>query len=188
MGWESSTLSEFGFQYCSRGAGGAVVGRVIDVSTARGMPGEQYSFCIWVSVLLTGCWRSSTLSDFGNHYCSWSAGGAVVDRVIDVSTAPARLYLLLALPLVLLLILLLDPVSHEKALPHFNEMRQPALVSPFSTYLYTGIFLDYFPVFNYYCVQYFSFRYRCSGEYNSHNIQDFLYSLELNQFPREGCL
>ena len=86
-----------------------------------------------------------------------------MDRVIDVSTAPARLYLLLALPLVLLLILLLDPVSHEKALPHFNEMRQPALVSPFSTYLYTGIFLDYFPVFNYYCVQYFSFRYRCSG-------------------------
>ena len=109
-------------------------------------------------------------------------------RVIDVSTAPARLYLILALPLVLLLILLLDPVSHEKALPHFNEMRQPASARPFSTYLYTGIFLDYFPVFNYYCVQHFSFRYQCSGEYNSHNIQVFLYSLELNQFPREGCL
>lgn len=69
-----------------------------------------------------------------------------------MSTAPARLYLLLALPLVLLLILFLDPVSHEKALPHFNEMWQPALARPFSTYLYTGIFLDYFPVFNYHCV------------------------------------
>lgn len=91
---------------------------------------------------------------------------------VGLSTAPARLYLLLAL----LLILLLDPVSHEKALPHFNEMRQPALArpaKPFSTYLYTGIFLDYFPVFNYYCVQYFSFRYRCSEEYNSYNIQVF---------------
>lgn len=110
---------------------------------------------------------------------------------LGLSTAPPRLYLLLALLLVLLLILLLDPVSHEKALPHFNEMRQPALArpaKPFSTYLYTGIFLDYFPVFNYYCVQYFSFRYRCSGEYNSHKVQDLLYSLELNQFPREGCL
>lgn len=110
---------------------------------------------------------------------------------MGLSTAPARLYLILALQLVLLLILLLDPVSHGKALPHFNEMRQPALARPamaFSTYLYTGIFLDYFPVFNYYCVQYFSFRYRCSEEYNSHNVQDFLYFLELNKFPREGCL
>ncbi|MEF2675028.1 MAG: hypothetical protein U0M70_02185 [Eubacteriales bacterium] len=42
-------------------------------------------------VLLAGCWRSSTLSDFGNHYCSWSAGRAVVDRVIDVSTARGML-------------------------------------------------------------------------------------------------
>ena len=109
-----------------------------------------------------------------------------MDWVIDVSTAPPRLYLLLALPLVLLLILFLDPVSHEKALPHFNKMRQPALARPFSTYPHTGIFLDYFPVFNYYCVQYFSFRYRCSGEYNSHKVQDLLYSLELNKFPGEG--
>lgn len=70
-----------------RGAGRAVVGQVVEASTAREGLGEQYFFCIWVSLLLAGCWRSSSGPGNRCEYCSWDAGGAVLFLILAITTA-----------------------------------------------------------------------------------------------------
>ena len=90
-GWGSSTLSDFGFQYCSQSVGGAVVGRVIDVSTACGMLEEQYSFWFWQSLLLMECWQSSSGPGNRCEYCLRDAEGAVLFLILAITTAHGML-------------------------------------------------------------------------------------------------
>ena len=65
--------------------------RVIDVSTACGMLREQYSFCIWVSVLLMEYWRSSSGPGNRCEYCLRDAEGAVLFLILAITTAHGML-------------------------------------------------------------------------------------------------